>query len=224
MHGKNSSSIFNLKFNNSKLKKDMERQHNQAPDEAMLTLWTDGELNGDELARVELWAQDHPELLVERDAVRAMQSSIQANMPASVEPPYADFFNLRILRAIENEKAESGVRVRSTGSQWMGSKFNKWLALPAAAAAMLMCFYMGTQVSPMPESLAPMAAVSAKPAIYMPDGDVRANIFSSDDNGATVIVLEGLEDIPDDFEIVGEPRHSGSASSRAVMVNTEMIF
>ena len=43
----------------------------------------------------------------------------------------------------------------------------------------------------------------------MPDGDVRANIFSSDDNGATVIVLEGLEDIPDDFEIVGEPRHSG---------------
>ena len=224
MHGKNSSSIFNLKFNNSKLKKDMERQHNQAPDEAMLTLWTDGELNGDELARVELWAQDHPELLVERDAVRAMQSSIQANMPASVEPPYADFFNLRILRAIENEKAESGVRVRSTGSQWMGSKFNKWLALPAAAAAMLMCFYMGTQVSPMPESLAPMAAVSAKPAIYMPDGDVRANIFSSDDNGATVIVLEGLEDIPDDFEIVGEPRHSGSASSRAVMLNTEMIF
>ena len=224
MHGKNSSSIFNLKFNNSKLKKDMERQHNQAPDEAMLTLWTDGELNGDELARVELWAQDHPELLVERDAVRAMQSNIQANMPASVEPPYADFFNLRILRAIENEKAESGVRVRSTGSQWMGSKFNKWLALPAAAAAMLMCFYMGTQVSPMPESLAPMAAVSAKPAIYMPDGDVRANIFSSDDNGATVIVLEGLEDIPDDFEIVGEPRHSGSASSRAVMVNTEMIF
>ena len=224
MHGKNSSSIFNLKFNNSKLKKDMERQHNQAPDEAMLTLWTDGELNGDELARVELWAQDHPELLVERDAVRAMQSSIQANMPASVEPPHADFFNLRILRAIENEKAESGVRVRSTGSQWMGSKFNKWLALPAAAAAMLMCFYMGTQVSPMPESLAPMAAVSAKPAIYMPDGDVRANIFSSDDNGATVIVLEGLEDIPDDFEIVGEPRHSGSASSRAVMVNTEMIF
>ena len=83
---------------------------------------------------------------------------------------------------------------------------------------------MGTQVSHMPESLAPIAAVSAEPAIYMPDGDVRANIFSSDDNGATVIVLEGLEDIPDDFEIVGEPRHSRGASSRAVMVNTEMIF
>lgn len=202
----------------------MKRQHNQAPDEAMLTLWIDGELNGDELARVESWAQDHPELLAERDAVRAMQSNIQANMPASVEPPYADFFNQRILQAIENEKAESAASVRSTGSQWMGSKFNKWLALPAAAAAMVMCFYMGTQVSHMPESVAPIAAVSAEPAIYMPDGDVRANIFSSDDNGATVIVLEGLEDIPDDFEIVGEPRHSGSASSRAVMVNTEMIF
>ena len=53
---------------------------------------------------------------------------------------------------------------------------------------------------------------------------MSANIFSSDDNGATVIVLEGLEDIPDDFEIVGGPRHRGGASSRAVMVNTEMIF
>ena len=227
MHGKNSNSIFNPKSNNSKLKKDMKRQHNQAPDEAMLTLWIDGELNGDELAQVELWAQDHPGLLAERDAVRAMQSNIQANMPASVEPPYADFFNQRILQAIENEKAESAARVRSTGSQWLGNKLNKWLALPAAAAAMVMCFYMGTQVSHMPDSVAPVAAVSAvsvEPAIYMPDGDVRANIFSSDDNGATVIVLEGLEDIPDDFEIVGEPRHSRSASSRVVTVNTEMVF
>ena len=227
MHGKNSNSIFNLKSNNSKLKKDMKRQDNQAPDEAMLTLWIDGELSGDELAQVELWAQDHPGLLAERDAVRAMQSNIQANMPASVEPPYADFFNQRILQAIENEKAESAGRVRSTGSQWLGNKLNKWLALPAAAAAMVMCFYMGTQVSHMPDSVAPVAVVSAvsvEPAIYMPDGDVRANIFSSDDNGATVIVLEGLEDIPDDFEIVGEPRHSRSASSRVVTVNTEMIF
>ena len=227
MDGKNFNSIFNLKSNNSKLKKDMKRQDNQAPDEAMLTLWIDGELSGDELAQVELWAQDHPELLAERDAVRAMQSNIQANMPASVEPPYADFFNQRILQAIENEKAESAGRVRSTGSQWLGNKLSKWLALPAAAAAMVMCFYMGTQVSHMPDSVAPVAAVSAvsvEPAIYMPDGDVRANIFSSDDNGATVIVLEGLEDIPDDFEIVGEPRHSRSASSRVVTVNTEMVF
>jgi hypothetical protein len=210
MDGKNFNSFFNLKSNNSKLKKDMKRQDNQAPDEAMLTLWIDGELSGDELA-----------------AVRAMQSNIQANMPASVEPPYADFFNQRILQAIENEKAESAARVRSTGSQWLGNKLNKWLALPAAAAAMVMCFYMGTQVSHMPDSVAPVAAVSAvsvEPAIYMPDGDVRANIFSSDDNGATVIVLEGLEDIPDDFEIVGEPRHSRSASSRVVTVNTEMVF
>ena len=131
------------------------------------------------------------------------------------------------MQAIENEKVESAARVRSTGSQWLGNKLNKWLALPAAAAAMVMCFYMGTQVSHMPDSVAPVAAVSAvsvEPAIYMPDGDVRANIFSSDDNGATVIVIEGLEDIPDDFEIVGEPRHSRSASSRVVTVNTEMVF
>lgn len=202
----------------------MKKHDDQAPDPAELTLWMDGELDGDDLTRVESWVKDHPEYLAEREAVQAMQSEIQASIPASIEPPYADFFNQRILRAIEDDGPHASAQKASQGLGAIVGKLGKWLALPAAAAAMLVCFYMGTQVSHLSEPLAPIVKVSTTPAIYMPDGNVRANLVSSEDNGATVIVLEGLEDIPDDFEIVGEPHRIRDSRSQAVMVNTEMIF
>ena len=92
----------------------MKKQSNQAPDEATLTLWMDGELDGDELMRVESWAQEHPEILAQRDAVRAMNASIRDHVPASVEPPYADFFNQRILRHIHEESAARTTRPRDS--------------------------------------------------------------------------------------------------------------
>ncbi len=205
----------------------MKTHNDQAPDPADLTLWIDGELDGDELARVEAWVKDHPEYIAEREAVHAMQSEIRANIPASVDPPHADFFNQRILRAIENERLHGPEREVELGFGSLSAvagKFGRWLALPTAAVAMLLCFYMGTQVSQVSDPVAPIVKVSAKPAIYMPDGNVRANILSPDHTGATVIVLEGLEDIPDDFELVGEPQHSGSASTQAVTVSRELIF
>jgi len=202
----------------------MKRHDDQAPDPAELTRWMDGELNGDDLARVEAWAKDHPEYLAERQAHQDMQSQIRDSIPASVEPPYPDFFNQRILRAIEEEKPDAPEQQVTTGFAVIAAKFGEWLALPAAAAAMLICFYMGTRVNYASNPVMPIVNISAKPAIYMPDGNVRANIVSSDDNAATVIVLEGLEDIPDDFEIVGEPRRGSNARSRAMMVNTRMIF
>ncbi len=81
----------------------MKNQSDHTPDEATLTLWMDGELDGDELTKMEAWAQEHPEVLAERDAMQAMNAEIKAAVPASLEPPYADFFNQRILRHIHDE-------------------------------------------------------------------------------------------------------------------------
>lgn len=206
----------------------MKKEFNDGPDETLLTLWMDGELDGDELAQVESWAQQHPELLAQRDAVQTMSDHIRTNMPASVEPPYADFFNQRIMRHIDEDLAAASINKESgqNSSIWhqFGGKFGRWLALPAAAAAMALCFYLGTQVGE-ETGQAPAAVVANVPStIYTPDGDVRADMFSSKDGGATVIVLEGLEDIPDDFEIAGSPHESHSDHYGAVMVSTETIF
>ena len=203
----------------------MKKHDNQAPSEEQLTRWMDDELEGDELARMESWAKEHPEFQAEYDAVQAMRSDIRANIPASVEPPSGDFFNQRILRAIENDQLAAKKHPAQQGNQWMAWLLNnKWLALPSAAAAMALCFYLGMQVNDKPQRLAPMAMMPTKPMIYTPDGDIKANVFSTTDNGATVIVLEGLDDIPDELEIAGEPYPRAEQSSDIAMVNAGMIF
>ena len=190
------------------------------PDDITLTQWMDGELEGEPLRQVEAWAQTHPELLAERDAVQAMSASIRAHVPESVEPPYPDFFNQRILRTIEEDQmavaAPQTGRLRETSPS-----FWQWLAMPLAAGAMAVCFYLGTQVSNEPASpTTPMVATapSANSSVYTPDGDVQANMFKSADAQATVIVLEGLDDIPDDFEMAGEPLIE---SSKGMMIKTD---
>ncbi|MEJ6702251.1 MAG: hypothetical protein QNL01_14950 [Akkermansiaceae bacterium] len=190
------------------------------PDETTLTLWMDGELEGDELTRIEAWAQDHPEILAERDAVQAMSANIRGNIPASIEPPYPKFFNQHILRHIDDEVIPAAIE-QQKGSFFQ--QFGRWLAIPVAAGAMAVCFYLGTQAGEGPDPTTPVYTVSATPTVYTPDGGVSGAMFDSEDAGATVIVLEGLEDIPDDLEMVGEPS-SQRPGSGAVMVNTELVF
>lgn len=191
---------------------------NKAPDETTLTLWMDGELHGDELQKIEAYAKEHPELLAERDAVQAMSRSIQENIPASVEPPYPDFFNERILHAIEAERpAEATTPAPTRGSAGIW----KWLAAPLAAGAMAACFYLGTQVSS-PATDAGMASTNtpAPSTVYTPDSSVESNIFVAGDQQTTVIVLEGLEDVPDDMNMAGGPIQDPNR----VMVNTENYY
>lgn len=191
------------------------------PDEITLTLWMDGELEGDELARVEAWAQDHAELLAERDAVRSMRASIKKSVPGSIEPPYSDFFNQRILRGIEAEAvlAEPEVSRHEAGG---GFRFWQWFAVPAAAAVMVACFYLGTRVGDAPSSsMQQVGVVPVIPTVYTPDVDVKADMFDAGKAGAMVIVLEGLEDIPDELDVVGGPL---SRRSGAVAVSTGLTF
>ena len=184
------------------------------PDETTLTLWMDGELEGSARENVEAWALENPEILAERDAVQAMSARIREHVPGSVEPPHSDFFNQRILRHIKDEIPASHVTpVRKKSNFW------QWLAVPVAAGAMAVCFYMGTRVGEGGDISAPNYTVSTSSSVYAPDGDVKASMFTSEN--ATVIVLEGLDDIPDDFEMAGEPT---SAASGTVMVNTGMTF
>ncbi len=191
------------------------------PDDITLTRWMDGELDGEPLHRVEAWAQEHPELLAERDAIQAMNASIRTHVPDSIEPPYPDFFNQRILRAIEEDQMATTApqdvknRAKSRG-------FWQWLSLPIAACAMALCFYLGTQVSDEPPSQNPPVVVTTPvhtPSVYTPDGAVQANMFQTADAKAVVILLEGLDDIPDDFEIAGEP--SSTPLGGGMMIKNE---
>lgn len=188
------------------------------PDDESLALWMDGELEGAALERVEAWVADHPELLAERDAARALGEQLRAHIAADVEPPYPEFFNQKILRTIADEANEStGEANESSGWrawwQWLSAP----VAVPLSLAAMALCFYLGTQMGsgtavPLDERVVVSAA-----SVYTPDGTVHADMFRSSDADATVIVLEGLEALPDELEMAAGPL---PAESGAVMVGT----
>jgi len=202
---------------------------NTKPDDITLTQWMDGELEGEPLRRVETWAQEHPELLAERDAVHAMSANIREHIPDSIQPPYPDFFNQRILRTIHEDQMVASVK-QPANTDKSSRGFWQWLAMPIAAGAMALCFYLGTQMNNTPispgTSGAPQVATNPIPdsSVYTPDGSVKSDMFQTADSKAVVIVLEGLEAIPDDFEMAGGPTLEPSNSMMIKKDESQITF
>ncbi len=170
---------------------------NTNPDDTTLARWLEDELEGEELAAFEIWLAQHPEQLAEREHVRKWRATMAAAIPAVQEPPYPDFFNSRVASAIRGTSARpaSAAKPRS---------FWKSFLMPAAAcAAMMLSFWMGTKTRGQPMEVdvtgAPKA-IPVEPLVYTPEKGVEAECFSSSMASATVIVLNGVDAIPDDTD------------------------
>lgn len=165
---------------------------NTTPDDELLALWVEDELDASASTQVDAWAVLRPEWMARREQVREWKSLMQGALPASVEPPYGDFFNARIAREIERG---AGFATRRSRRSWWG------LWLPATAlAGMMLCFWAGTRMVPS-ESVAVPAAERAEPVLYTPEKGVKASFFDAGSADAMVIVLDGVEAIPDNFEL-----------------------
>lgn len=166
---------------------------NTNPDDATLALWLDDELTGEQLAVVEAWASRQPAQLAAREEIRRWRATMAAAVPASVEPPYPEFFNSRVLHAIRRQKPVPAVAVKNPFS------WKSWFIPMAACAGMMMAFWVGKQSRTAPEydvSNAPRA-IPVEPVVYTPENGVKAEWFSSTEASATVIVLNGVPAIPD---------------------------
>lgn len=172
---------------------------NTNPDDLKLAMWLDGELQGDDLSSFEAWLAQQPnkdEHLAARDAISHWKQQLTAVIPASEEPPYPDFFNHRIASAIESSSpAPAKPTTRFTWkSLWMPT---------TACAGMILAFWLGTRshsdhldidVTGAPK------AIPVEPILYTPENGVVAECFSSSGAKATVIVLNGVNAIPDDTD------------------------
>jgi anti-sigma factor RsiW len=166
---------------------------NMKPDEITLALWLDDELIGPELASVEAWAATQPEQLAAREEIRRWRETVTANMAASVEPPYPDFFNSRILQAIREQTPAPALPAGKPFS------WKSWLMPAAACAGMALTFWAGTKTQAVPEIEVARAprAIAVDPVVYTPENGVDAECFTSSEASATVIVLNGITAIPD---------------------------
>lgn len=175
------------------------------PDDNTLALWLDDELEGEELARVEAWAVDHPDQLEAREKVRDWRKMISDSMPAAEEPPAAEFFNERILQ----HAAHVSASLPGSGASKQAAWNPIWMPL-AACAGMVLAFWLGALlVQPEDPGSANIGGSgnSLSPNLYTPEQGVNAQWISSEDASATVIVLNGVSAIPDEIDFTSIALH-----------------
>jgi len=187
---------------------------NTKPDETTLARWLDDDLEGAELAAFEASHRADATLLARRQELRAWRASLAAAIPADIEPAYPEFFNHRIAKAIR-ERIPKPHSAPSTAAFWRA-----WWMPATAAAGMVLAFWLGTKTGGTPQvvTLANPAAGQVAvqgPTVYTPEHGVDAKSFSSSDAAATVIVLEGVDAIPDtlDFSESVGLRATGKATA-----------
>ena len=165
------------------------------PDETKLALWLDDELEDVDLAAFEASLAKHPEHFAAREDLRRWRRTVAAVMPKSEEPPHADFFNSRISRVIRESVPEPSPAASKGRFSW-----RSFLMPVAACAGMVLAFMGGVKYRPGPPEIdvagAPKA-IPVDPIMYTPDSAVKAEWFASSDASATVIVLDGVDAIPD---------------------------
>jgi len=166
---------------------------NTNPDEAKLALWLEDELHGDELKSFEQWVLTQPEHIAAREEVRHWKQMISTTLPESEEPPYPDFFNSRIMQAI-SQPVSAGQPVSAPKAALF---WKSWLMPASAFAGMALTFWVGTQTShtEVRQTASAPPKTEFQPIVYTPDGEVNAVWTSGAD--ASVIVLEGVNPIPD---------------------------
>ncbi|MDX1680035.1 MAG: hypothetical protein R3242_04815 [Akkermansiaceae bacterium] len=168
---------------------------NAPPDDNTLALWLDDELEGEEFERVEAWAVDHPDQLAAREQVRKWRKMIAGSVPAAEEPPAPEFFNERILHSIRESQHAATDKSRKSSS-WNPV----WIPL-AACAGMALAFWLGALLQPEAQPITGEQNIPTnKPNLYVPEDGVNAEWISSADASATVIVLKGVNAIPDEVD------------------------
>lgn len=163
---------------------------NTKPDDEILALWVEDELEASRAADVDAWAQGQPEWLAHREVARETKALFgQAGLPVQ-DVPYGEFFNARIQREIAEPQVPAAVvsARRKTG----------WLVPATAAAGIALGFWAGRGAGPETDATPPPVAEMA-PVLYTPEQGVDAELVTVGD--ATVIVLDGVHAIPDSWEL-----------------------
>ena len=193
-------------------------------DETLLARWLDDDLSGAEHAAVETELRGNADLLSLRAATRAMRRDLTELLPAAEEPPYPEFFNRRLAATIGRQTTETTETTETTVVA--GPGWSRWWMPLSAAAGMAMAFWAGMLTGPAGQDVAtiPQPAEIIKivnePGIYTPERGVDAEWFDSQDAAATVIVLSGVDAIPEDMDFSDGTVGTSSGDGAQVLVGT----
>ncbi len=176
------------------------------PEDHDLIRWMDGEMNEPERAAFEKRLETEPDLKVMVQSFEKVGTELRAQFPKERELPYADFFNSQIqvrMAQMEGEQEPATVAKAS----WMEMFRLPWLAAAAAiVVAMVAVLKPSAQMS---------SDVTQVLSTYAPNPDVVVRGYEDAEAQATVLMLDGLPDLPPDQKIVGYDVH-GSRPDKAM--------
>jgi hypothetical protein len=164
--------------------------------EELITRWIDGELDGDTRQEFDALMANDPEFCARiRTEAEGIGRALRSDMSAEVEPPYPDFFNSQIQKRIrqqDNTVVPGYARASTSVLWWLRSPFT-W-----GAAALFMVLLLTRNDDRVDSNGSYVVST------YAPDPRVSVERAEYDDDAqATVIMLTGLEPIPDDVEVRG---------------------
>jgi anti-sigma factor RsiW len=165
------------------------------PDEIALTRWLDGEMDSAEQSTFEARLHANPELRREAHAMKELSASLQAEFPRITEVPHADFFNSQIQERIGQLDREER---REAHRKAPARRWTSWLPLPwlvGGAAASIALFAIMAR----PDT----GTASVVLSTYAPNAAIQPRTYHSAEANATVLMLDGLENIPADRIVVG---------------------
>ena len=176
--------------------------------------WLDGEMPASERTAFEQQLAADPALRREVEAARQLSSLLSRELPREMPVPHADFFNSQIQVRLsqmeaDERRATAPAPRRATWSFWLKSP---WLVGAAAAAITMLLLRLD------PPSTASSTVVTST---YAPNPNVVVNAFHSDEADATVLMLEGLEELPADRKIVGW--HLQNSQTDAATLSTTFL-
>jgi hypothetical protein len=198
----------------------------------LVARWIDGELSASEITAFESCLESDSGFAADVEATslsaKNLGDLLRAEFPASIDPPSPELFNARIMNHIAQEIAtpttEPGNVVRPAAGIWSRLP---WLI--SAAAVIVAAFIVIQQREPAGISRS-MIASSEVSNTYAPRPGVEIRTRFSPEAGATVLSLEGLDEVPSSHEIGGElvasylPTAPGDAPVIASAVTGEPVF
>ena len=108
----------------------------------LMVKWVDHKLTATEQAELEVILLEDSELAGELSAMRSVKAKIQKEIPASVEPPYPDFFNNQLMRKVMLDQVSRLPKEKA--KRWWKSL--QWAWAPAGAMALVLAFLAGQRL------------------------------------------------------------------------------
>lgn len=168
-------------------------------EEEKITQWIDGNLDEDQVREL---LSAHPELADLKKSAADTGNLLRQELPLEEDLPYSDFFNHRIQQRLMEEDAETETSTVSLKeeAQYLPLFTRSRLFAGVAFAVLAIGLIVHSVFGPNTVNSGIHTEIVGT---YTPNPKVIASSHFNADAGATIILLEGLEEIPSDMKISG---------------------